>query len=450
MYYIQNLFIESQNTSIMHIENRFMLFSKSIIIIILLIFPVFISLSDGLTKTESIQDFKDKVSISKSVYKDKISNNDSAIITVSVKNNNNLLLEDIIVTDTVPRMFDVYPSNSFSNNVIKMNLESINNSYIFSYGITSKPAQNFDRQIISLPPASIQYKIEKNNLTINDIKMSNTEEITIESIKKDWINTDWGWYVAMLLAIAGTSGFVGGIINHIIGYRVILESVIKNSILKSSDERFEFDIRYVDNIPIGEITKIIINNIKPEEPGSLEKQITCTLYYGNEASTQSYTIRGNGEIHFIIERENTIIQIFINDYPQDLLKLPLKIGGKKRGLKENAIAGFASGLVVLLALLVASSFVTNHTYPANVQSMITLIVSSIVAGFIPFQILDRATGQLADKIKIIPKENPETNALLKDFSLMNVNRRISILTNDEMKININNLSPRVKKFLGLP
>ena len=51
-----------------------------------------------------------------------------------------------------------------------MNLSNIKGTYIITYGITPKQSQNFDNQIISLPSALLQYKIEKDNQTINDIK----------------------------------------------------------------------------------------------------------------------------------------------------------------------------------------------------------------------------------------------------------------------------------------
>ena len=52
-----------------------------------------------------------------------------------------------------------------------------------------------------------------------------------------------------------------------------------------------------------------------------------------------------------------------------------------------------------------TSLVSNNTYPVNVVSIITLIVSTFIAGFIPFQILDKATGQLKDRINILKNES---------------------------------------------
>ena len=258
----------------------------------------------------------------------------------------------------------------------------------------------------------------------------------------------------ILLAIAGTSGLVGGIINHIIGYRIILESIPRKTTLKTSDGIFQFDIYYIDNIPIGETTTVIINNKSPTEIGSIDQQITGSLYYGDEPSNQTSTVTGSSQIQSIIEKENANIRIWLNDYREEILKIPIKIGGKKRGLKENALAGVASGLVVLLALLVASSFVTSHNYPTNVQSIIILIVSSIISGFIPFQILDRATGQLAGKIEIIPIDSNTHLSYLRHMkqSLLDSKKIIGqdfLPIEGTSVIDINNLSPQVKKFLGI-
>lgn len=134
----------------------------------------------------------------------------------------------------------------------------------------------------------------------------------------------------ILLAISGTSGLVGGIINHVIGYHVILESTKRKRILKSSDGKFEFDIYYIDNIPIGETITVIINNKSSTEKGSIDKQITGSLYYGDEPSNQTSTVTGAGQIQFIIEKENANIRIWLNDYREDILKIPIKIGGEKR------------------------------------------------------------------------------------------------------------------------
>jgi|SRR5215211_443328 len=438
----------------MHNENRLRLFSKPLILITVLILSNFLLNSDAQVSTDSIQDIKNKISISKSVSKSKISTNESAIVSILIKNDNNFELKDVVIIDAVPDIFDINPINTFPNNTVKMNLSNIKGTFIITYGITPKLSQHFDNQIISLPSALLQYSIENDNRTINDIKSSNMTDLKIVSIKKDWIETNWQWYVIILLAIAGISGLVGGIINHIIGYRVILESIMRKTTLKSNDGIFQFDIYYKDNIPIGETTTVIINNKSPSETGSIDQQITGSLYYGDEPSNQTSTVIGAGQIQFIIEKENANIRISINDYPEEILKIPIKIGGKKRGLKENALAGIAAGLVVLLALLVTSSFVTNHTYPANVQSIITLIVSSIIAGFIPFQILDRATGQLAGKIDIIPTDSNTQLNFLRHMkqSLLDSKKIIGqhfLPIEGTNVIDINNLSPQVKKFLGI-
>lgn len=438
----------------MYRENRLRLFSKLLVLINVLMLSSFLPISSEQVSTESIQDIKNKISISKSVSKSKISTNESAIISILIKNDNNFEIKDVVITDSVPNLFDTYPINTFPNNDVKMNLSNIKGTYIITYGITPKQSQNFDNQIISLPSALLQYKIEKYNQTINDIKSSNVVNFSIESIKQDWIENNWQWYVIILLAIAGTSGLVGGIINHVIGYHVILESTKRKRILKSSDGKFGFDIYYIDNIPIGEITTVIINNKSPTEIGSIDKQITGSLYYGEEPSNQTSTVTGAGQIQFIIEKENANIRIWLNDYREEILKIPIKIGGKKRGLKENALAGVASGFVVLLALLVASSFVTNHNYPANVQSIITLIVSSMIAGFIPFQILDRATGQLAGKIEIIPTDSNTHLSYLRNMkqSLLDSKKIIGqgfLPMEGTSVIDINGLSPQVKKFLDI-
>lgn len=438
----------------MHRENRIRLFSKLFVLINVLMLSTFLPISGEQVSTDSIQDIKNKISISKSVSKNKISTNESAIISILIKNDNNFEIKDVVITDSVPNIFYTYPINTFPNNDVKMNLSNIKETYIITYGITPKQNQNFDNQIISLPSALLQYKIEKDNQTINDIKSSNGVDLRIESIKKDWIETNWQWYVIILLAIAGISGLFGGIINHIIGYRVFLESIKRKTTLKSSDGKFEFDIYYIDNIPIGETTTVFINDKSLNEIRSIDQQITGSLYYGEEPSNQTSTVTGAGQIQFIIEKDNANIRIWLNDYREEILKIPLKIGGKKRGLKENALAGVASGFVVLLALLVASSFVTNHNYPANVQSIITLIVSSIISGFIPFQILDRATGQLAGKIEIIPTNSNTHLRYLRHMkqSLLDSKKIIGqgfLPIEGTSVIDINNLSPQVKKFLDI-
>jgi hypothetical protein len=216
-------------------ENRVRLFSKLFVLINVLILSSFLPISGELVSTDSIQDIKNKISLSKSVSKNKISTNESAIISILIKNDNNFEIKDVVITDSVPNIFYIYPINSFPNNDVKMNLSNIKETYIITYGITPKQNQNFDNQIISLPSALLQYKIEKDNQTINDIKSSNGVDLRIESIKKDWIETNWQWYVIILLAIAGISGLFGGIINHIIGYRVFLESIKRKTTLKSSD-----------------------------------------------------------------------------------------------------------------------------------------------------------------------------------------------------------------------
>ena len=106
----------------MHNENRLILFSMLLVLINVLMLSSFLPISGEQVSTDSIQDIKNKISISKSVSKSKISTNESAIISILIKNDNNFEIKDVVITDAVPNIFGTYPINTFPNNNVKMNL----------------------------------------------------------------------------------------------------------------------------------------------------------------------------------------------------------------------------------------------------------------------------------------------------------------------------------------
>lgn len=131
------------------------------------------------------------------------------------------------------------------------------------------------------------------------------------------------------------------------------------------------------------------------------------------------TIKGQQEFSFPInigqdEQQSYPINdkdahLIFRDGTTDLEKI--KINDNKRSLGRDVGAGGGAGFITLLALVTTTTAVSGDQtwvsldkYPQNVQSIVTLFVTCFIAGLVPFQILDKTTGQLVDTIKIKDSE----------------------------------------------
>ena len=84
-------------------------------------------------------------------------------------------------------------------------------------------------------------------------------------------------YVIVLIALSILSGFLGGIINYVIGYRSVNQIDNKNIKIASSIDNLTFNIRYDDYIEAGNTSNVRIscyaNNLTNNT-----KTIFCYIY----------------------------------------------------------------------------------------------------------------------------------------------------------------------------
>jgi len=284
------------------------------------------------------------------------------------------------------------------------------------YSITPKTnipiTQNWT---FSLSPAQVTYEIQNKKNIFPPEFSTVLENITLipepsESKWYDNLPANVLLYVIVLIALSILSWFLGGIINYVIGYRSLNQIDTKDIKIASSIDNLTFNIKYDDYIEAGNSSNVRIscyaNNLTNNT-----KTILCYLYYHGKNSGQDPLgiIPSDDKDQPTEYEKDFLIQdganlILINNRGDSNLVIPINVT-KANTLKTSSFAGIAAGLITLLTLMTITSLVSNNTYPVNVVSIITLIVSTFIAGFIPFQILDKATGQLKERINILKNES---------------------------------------------
>ena len=302
--------------------------------------------------------------------------------------------------------------------MIKENIPYIDKSYKFMYLIVPKTnipiTQNWT---FSLSPTQVTYEIQNKKNIFPPEFSTVLENITLmpkpsEAKWYDNLSADVLLYVVVLIALSILSGLLGGVINYVIGYRSLNQIYNKNIKIASSIDNLTNNIKYDDYIEAGNSTNVRISCYSNSLTNNT-KTILCYLYYHGKSSGQDplEIIPSDDKDQPIEYDQDFLIQdganlrILINNRGDSNLVIPINVT-KANTLKTSSLAGIAAGLITLLTLMTITSIVANNTYPVNVVSIITLIVSTFIAGFIPFQILDKATGQLKDRINILKNESP--------------------------------------------
>lgn len=359
----------------------------------------------------------DDVTITKSITDDKFTIGDSSIVTVSIESNIGSQIKNASFTDIVPSVFFAEPKELFSNNILTKRLSPFEKNNVIIYSISPvKEIELSKNWTFPLSSAKVTYKIGNSNETFT--KFSNSPSVTIVSKSQpvDWINDYWTLYLFILFLIATGSGALGGAISNYLKYRSQANGVITKVIRENND--YLFEVEYDNFIELHSDCNIKISSYA-KNPGVVNQTpiFRCYLYCKNEA-IHSFDVLVGRDMDNPLESKAKHPVIADDSY----WKLGvdgmanIKVIIEKRSLSKDVVAGFASGFITLLFLIVTTNLVSNNTYPANLVSITTLSVSAFIAGFIPLQILDKATGQLQERFKVI-------NAALADQNNENIRIR---------------------------
>jgi hypothetical protein len=379
-----------------------------------------LSNNTNVTNNNPTSDAKDisNIGFTKSISDNKILQNGSIVVSILVSNNEKLNLKNVWITDTIPEIFNLQQGQQelFSNNNIKLNLPVLSTSYVISYSIKLKQDLELSKDWnFQLPPAYLQFDIKNNDN--NQTLSLQSDKITITLLSKSaelkWYEENWISYLVVLLVISSLAGLFGGITNHIIGYRPNLNLITREINRYLENYNLEFNIKYDDNILLYEKSNITISctskNVSTPQSVQPPNIIICELFYNEKYGEQRFNIKVSEKNEpkefsalFAIEDygANLRFKIVDNNVESYLEGMKVDINVNRNSIRKTALAGLAAGLVTLLFLQITSSIVTNNTFPPTIQSIITLAISAFIAGFIPFQILDRATGQLKEQLKI--------------------------------------------------
>jgi hypothetical protein len=380
------------------------------------------------------------ISFTKTVSDNKIRQNESTVVTLLVNNAKNFKLENVSITDIIPTVFDIKPAGVFPANTIKQQFPSLSTTYLITYSITPKPNLELSKDWnFQLPAAQLQFAIQnnENNKTQTISLQSEQVPIALLSTKNlEWHEENWIAYLFILLGIAALLGLFGGVVNHIIGYRPNLNLITRNVTYDIVKYNLELNVKYDDNIVrYGKCNVTISCTPKTIPSRPIQLKLRCELFYNEKYGEQHFDIevsekKSPKEFSAVVAIENYganfRIKIIENNTESYLEGVKFDINVERNSILKTSLAGLSAGLITLLFLQIASSLVTNRTFPPTVQSIITLTISAFIAGFIPFQILDKATGQLKEQLKIVDNVIKGKDATIRFERLMRVEvQRIS-------------------------
>jgi hypothetical protein len=351
---------------------------------------------------------QDDVTITKSLSSDKFGLGDSAIVTISVKSNSSSHIKNVSLTDIVPPMFLAEPKELFSNNVLIKQLSPFEKSNVVMYVIS--PGKNVELSknwTFPLSPARITFKVDNSSATIT--KYSNSPSVTLiaKPEHQDWINTYWPLYLFILVLIATGCGAFGGAISNSIRYRSQGSGVISKVVRESND--YVFEVEYDNFIELDSVCNIKVTSYAKNPvpaPVAPSPKVPCRLYC-DQQKIHEFDVDVGRDKDNPLESKGRHPVTKYDAYWQ--IQIPglesIEITVQKRSLAKDILAGFAAGFITLLFLIVTTNLVSNTNYPANLISITTLSVSAFIAGFIPLQIIDKATGQLQERLKIYNADN---------------------------------------------
>ena len=346
------------------------------------------------------------INITKSVSSENLSKSASLVILLKITKQGSTPVKEVTVTDLVPPMLAGEPKELFKNNIFQKHWTILNNSDYFSYSVSPKNDFELSKDwSFAMPSAQVTYKVD--NDTHIKSSGSNSPNLTLLSEEiTDWKTSLWPLYVMILLSIAISSGAAGGAINYVLKYRSGSMAIVsKREIIKPS---YVIEVEYANYIEVGDTCNIKVTSYFTTAPSIVN--IKCSIFVNGEEESSFPINIGQDKEHKEVKEESYLINnkdahLEIKEEGTTDVE-NIKINVTRRSLGRDIGAGAAAGSITLLALVTTTTaisgdatWVSLDTYPQNVQSMVTLFVTCFIAGLVPFQILDKATGQLVDRSK---------------------------------------------------
>lgn len=362
------------------------------------------------------------VSVTKSVEPTRILDNGSAGVVVTISNPSAKNIENITLTETLPQIFIPQPKLIFNEaNVLsqKVDFLRVGNAYSVSYsfGLTEdvKVPKNLS---LSLVPSTVTYQIAGENkvysLQSNPVKLSITGSPPAQTKQSSW--PSWYYDIILLLSISFLFGVFGGWVNYYIGRPVKKEDVYTSSIDLSdrTENRYSLKISYDNIVSAGESCNVTYTCYRLDKTSATGDNVfyayLTTSERGKKISSnflpagadQTDVKTGMFQL-YVPKKGDYYLNIQERAMNTDVIR-GVSIFAAERKAWVDMVAGGAAGLMTLLGLIGASALFTNEVLRVNAQTMITLTVSTFIAGFIPFQVIEKASGALKDKLRIASLE----------------------------------------------
>jgi len=375
------------------------------------------------------------VSVVKTVSPASISESELAFVDIRIKNQSPKDIRNIELLEILPAIFDPQSEDFGENNVLYRIVDLIKkgNSYSTSYAFKLSPGIEIPESLkLRLTPTFISFQMSGESRI--QFASSAPVELTITHVpvppKPDPYL--WAYYVAALLVISFLFGLSGGLVNYRIGRPLQRGDVYTSSIDLSdrTQNRYHLSLEYDKNVSARNSCNVTYSCYRLD-PGSLTGD---NIFYAYLTARDRMTeVSGNlipagtdqvnsktGTVQLYVPRKGEyILNVKERALNHDLTGgFPIFV--TERNVEVDMLAGGAAGLITLLGLIGATALFTNEVLRANEQTMITLAVSTFIAGFIPFQIIEKAAGQLKDRINFLSedlareKANTEKEASEKD------------------------------------
>jgi uncharacterized repeat protein (TIGR01451 family) len=341
--------------------------------------------------------------LTKVVSPNSFSSGGTGTVLLTIENNSDRNITDITMTDALPDGFIATDRSLFVNSNIlttKIDLLRSGSRYSIGYPIQS-PEQASVPAIVYFPQAKAI--------------LDGGGAVLTSQIPKVEINqsVNWSNSLAQAVSLLIPAFIIGGLGSTINSFANLVTR--KGRTMKQDyvigDYMLKLD--YSDYARIGEKYSVKLDGSKKD--GAPDAELIVAVKNQIDSVMQSHVLRITQTEPKSETWELTLASPYMHYFEvglKDDEKKKSRLGSifvDRKNLRSDFLLGGVAGVVVLIGLQAIALQFNSSGYIINTQNVITLAVLCLVAGFVPQQIIDKATSDLKQQLRLTQQHAENAN-----------------------------------------